>query len=45
MRPMLTCFSLYLIRIILKDKLKAAFLKRANGSTQVELNLCEGESV
>ena len=30
MRPMLTCFCLYLIRIIPKDMLKAAFLKRVN---------------
>ena len=30
-------FCLYLISIIPKDKLKAAFLKRVNGSTQDEL--------
>ena len=31
-------FRLYLIRILPKDKLKAAFLKRVNSSTQGELN-------
>ena len=35
-------FLVYLIRIISKDKLKAAFLKRVNGSTQSELNFSEG---
>ena len=30
---------------MLKDKLKAAFLKRMNGSTLAELNFCEGEAV
>ena len=36
-------FCLYLIRIIPKDKLKAAFLKRVNGSTQSELNELSSE--
>ena len=45
MRPMLTCFRLYLIRIISKDNLKAAFPKRVTDSTQRELNFCEGEPV
>ena len=38
---MLTCFLFK----ILKDKLKAAFLKKLNVSTQGELNFCEGEPV
>ena len=42
---MLTCFWFYLVRIRAKDKLKAGFLKRVNGSTQGELNFCEGEPV
>ena len=42
---MLTFFCLYLNRIVAKDNLKAAFLKRVNGSTQYELNCCEGEPV
>ena len=38
-------FCLYLIRIIPKNKLKTALLKRINGSTQGELNFCEGEAL
>ena len=38
-------FCLYVVRIIPKDKLKAAFVRRVNGSTQEELNFCEGEPV
>ena len=34
-----------MIRIIPKDKLKVAFLKTVNDSTQDELNFCEGKPV
>ena len=38
-------FCLHLIRIMPKDKLKAKFLKKVNGSTQSESNFCGGEPV
>ena len=43
MRPILTCFLRISDSYYTERNLKAAFLKRVNGSTQAELNFCEGE--
>ena len=43
MRPMLTCFLFISDSYYTSGKLKAAFLRRVNGSALGELNFCEGE--